>query len=121
MSAKLTGRAPIGGAASVPCGTLRCPGTAASVGIDAALIAKDVGAFDKKETVNIDKPLLKNNITKLEDPKPTVIDMTQNKVSNTQVSLLLKRIEIAPLALTRDHFPYTILNRSIVSCQTRPW
>ena len=67
-------------------------GTAASVGIDAALIAKDVGAFDKKETVNIDKPLLKNNITKLEDPKPTVIDMTQNKVSNTQVSQGSKKL-----------------------------
>jgi len=61
-------------------------GTAASVGIDATLIARDVGAFDKKETVDINKPQLKKNITKLEDPKPTVIDMTQNKVSNSQVS-----------------------------------
>ena len=65
-------------------------GTAASVGIDAALIAKDVGAFDqkdKKETINtleIEKPKLKTNISRLEDPAPTIIDMTRNQGTNTQ-------------------------------------
>ena len=86
--------------ASGAASTIPGVGTGISVGLDAALIAKDTGAFNKKETVNettstvtettnsvnIEKPLLKNDITKLEDPKPTVIDMSQNKGSNTQVS-----------------------------------
>jgi len=70
-------------------------GTAASVGIDAALIARDVGAFDKKETVdpvNISKPNLKKDITRLQDPSPTIIDMTQKQGANTQVTQRSKKI-----------------------------
>tara|TARA_Y100001937_G_scaffold103094_1_gene142009 strand:+ start:448 stop:1803 length:1356 start_codon:yes stop_codon:yes gene_type:complete len=66
-------------------------GTAASVGIDAALIAKDTGAFDQKNTgekvnntLEIEKPKLKTNIARLEDPAPTIIDMTRNQGTNTQ-------------------------------------
>jgi len=60
-------------------------GTAASVAIDAALIAKDVGAFDKKDK-NITPPPAKTDISTLEDQKPNIIDMTtKGNGSNQQV------------------------------------
>ena len=60
-------------------------GTAASVAIDAALIAKDVGVFDKKDK-NITPPPPKTEISTLEDQKPEVIDMsTKGTGSNQQM------------------------------------
>jgi len=60
-------------------------GTAASIAIDAALIAKDVGAFDKKDK-NITPPPAKTDISTLEDQKPNIIDMTtKGNGSNQQV------------------------------------
>jgi len=50
-------------------------GTAASVAIDAALIAKDVGAFDKKDK-NITPPPAKTEISTLDESEPKIIDMT---------------------------------------------
>ena len=52
-------------------------GTAASVAIDAALIAKDVGAFDKKDK-NITPPPAKTEISTLDEAEPKIIDATTN-------------------------------------------
>ena len=62
-------------------------GTAASVAIDAALIAKDVGVFDKKDkngetNGNLKPPNTKNEISTLDETKPNVIDMTKKGQSS---------------------------------------
>lgn len=62
-------------------------GTAASVAIDAALIAKDVGVFDKKDKNgeadgNLKPPNTKNEISTLDETKPNVIDMTKKGQSS---------------------------------------
>ena len=60
-------------------------GTAAAVAIDAALIAKDVGVFDKKDgndtNGNLKPPESKTEISTLNETEPNIIDMTQKNKS----------------------------------------
>lgn len=58
-------------------------GTAASVAIDAALIAKDVGVFGKKDK-NITPPPAKTEISTLDESEPKIIDMTTKGSGSNQ-------------------------------------
>ena len=61
-------------------------GTAASVAIDAALIAKDVGAFDNLGKPKIDSPPPKKEISTLDETGPNIIDMSQKASASTAQS-----------------------------------
>lgn len=97
-------------------------GTAASVAIDAALIAKDVGAFDRKDengesTSNLKPPETKTNLPQLEDPKPQVLDMNQGggggQIQTAKASSTGLR-NIQPFNPDNNHVVYSKMQYNLV-------